>query len=294
MSIYMHTKRLRLKSLEAASTSGPGKTERVVLPYLLSQAWDHLKSLTLDWCRPELMDHLASLPRLQNLAFKEFGTDLLTPLAQGQPTISPSAFQLLRVLSVHPFDSRGPIRHLLKWIPPSNEICELRCSVVVASKTARRQDTIHDISRFCNPCTLGHLSSTDGGLVPGDFGYLWQEEEPIDPDEAEDVDISSLYQFTSLRSLMLLWNFSHIRLTHQDASLISTSWPLIQCLDLCPRYPSYGRIPGIDHTDLLKILGGCPSLRYLGLRFDATRIKGHDDNDSVSATSRLKILEVGE
>ena len=64
-SIYLHTKRLRLKSLEAASTSGPGKTEGVVLPYLLSQAWDHLKSLTLDWCRPELMDHLASLPRLQ-------------------------------------------------------------------------------------------------------------------------------------------------------------------------------------------------------------------------------------
>ena len=71
-------------------------------------------------------------------------------------------------------------------------------------------------------------------------------------------------------------------------------------LDLCTTISS-PFLPSIDHTHLLEVLDGCPSLQHLGLRFDATKIASTQDyGDDKPAGSRrgpyprLHKLSVGE
>lgn len=155
------------------------------------------------------------------------------------------------------------------------------------------QDTVN-----YNPNTLRHVELQD---TRDHFGMPMQEEpsvEEVDGEE-EDLDISPMYAFRALQTLTIACA-GRPRVLPQDVATVCESWPEIRHLDLCPSWACpAGQIPAISHVHVLEIAKGCPSLRYLGLRFDATHItRASEDRDfdtpSITQAFQLGTLRVGE
>ena len=89
------------------------------------------------------------------------------------------------------------------------------------------------------------------------------------------VDISPLLKFTELRGLCLCVR-PRALVSQTNSEMIPKCWPKIRYLDLCGTLP-IGRLPSIDYTHLLQVVGGCKSLQMLGLPFDGTQLPDADD-----------------
>lgn len=278
-SLDLHTTRLpRLKHLNIRSS------DEDMLPYLLSQPWNHLASAMLDWICTESMEHLARFPQLQSL---EINT-MLTSEEVTQKLDPNQNFRSLRRLILTVFDLNS-LQPLLSWVPPSSQIEELSCTALSGGSSASEcQKLIDNVAHRCSPVSLStvHVFSDSSRFLDS-----LRTSEELDAGSSKEIDISALYKFNALQTLTIDYG-SFIRTTPRDATLISTSWPLLHYLDICPFIPSHGRTPNIQHTDVLTILRGCPALRILGVRFDATHITGQEDPPLLPF--RLKTFYVGE
>lgn len=279
----------RLPHLKSLSLSFHDPDPEFMKWYMTSFPWQGLEELRLTWISPEILAVLAKLPRLRDLdVFDESGAlyDLGQMDAPEHAILSD--FPSIRSLSTTEFGGLSNIKTLLRAVPPANKIEAVRATSPLPTDMSEFIGAVSSIQKFCNPATLRQIEVDDGASLGS------PHEEIFDlylNSTEDDIDISGLSKFTNLEKLELRWQRS-LRLTPREVTLVPTWWPRIRHLDLCPTYPSQGRIPSIDHTHLLDIVRGCPLLRFLGLRFDATQIPGKHQGDV--EVFRLETLKVGE
>jgi hypothetical protein len=241
-----------------------------------SLSWPSLRAVLMTDAPISSIPRLATLPCLERLEINGFDDDLPPP----QPPTS-HGFSTLRTLSIFS-DSPLDLEHILRYLPPSNVIEEVISDDWDLDFSRHElQDALVVLRKHCNPVTLTYLSlSTD----------LARHREPIEPEEPDEIDLSPLYPFEKLQYLSL--NFSRKAFICPDiVTKISTMWPRLQTLVLCPTYCS-SHIPLINHEDIVRLADSLPSLRELGLQFDATRIPDAQQHKPRQA-SKLRTLYVG-
>jgi hypothetical protein len=101
--------------------------------------------------------------------------------------------------------------------------------------------------------------------------------------------VYGLLKLKNLTSLEV--NFSGgLWLTSEETRRMTKAWPKLNTLRLDV---AYGKVPQIDHKDLLNVVYSCPALKYLTLPFDATKVEGAErhlspGNDRVPALIELE------
>ncbi|KAJ3518884.1 hypothetical protein NMY22_g13457 [Coprinellus aureogranulatus] len=296
-SIYYYTR--GLPHLKELIMSGKNQ-DAWRFNYIMSYSWDCLQDIHLSFLSSRVLRHLSTLPRLQRIEIcyyegsaEDFGMEPPSPQDQHFPS--------LRELDLD-FDRIDHLEYFLKYLPLDNQVHTMQCTLWKPSSPSSYQSAIDTIGRICNPHSLKHFSlREDSKDYPDLFWPEEDEEDEEDEDEEDgdgdlnmDVDLGKPVNLTTLCSFPLLetltvWLSKPLQLGPQDIERMGTAWPNMHRLDLCASFPSFGRLPAIDHTHLLSLLRGCPSIRYLGLRFDATRI-GETDDDG---TFLLRTLRVG-
>ena len=116
-----------------------------------------------------------------------------------------------------------------------------------------------------NPFYLQHLELGDRHL-------------PITADapteDAENIEMAPFLNFRRLETVILTFS-SSINITPKSIASIPGAWPQTHNLNLLPSTPIQPP-PSVDHAHLLQLVASLPLLRTLGLRFDATKISGHE------------------
>lgn len=291
-SVMFHTKRLtNVKDLHLVSEPYDPDGVR----YLTSFPWSSLETIILDNLLLSIdtpFPGLAKLPHLRHMeivdsdgALAELSTDEIARVASACRS-NPTSFPSLRVLIIrasHLYSTN----EVLQFLPPGNQLERLKIAIERSSDYYDCREAIDAAERYCNPQTLQRFQFHDCSAEG-----LELDIERVEPDKDElDIDLWKLCKFRALTNLTIR-SEGHITLRPRDIPRISASWPGLRYLDLCSTQHSRGRMPALDHTHLLEILQGCPSLRHLGLRFDTTQLS--EDDLAPSGTFRLRTLRVGE
>jgi hypothetical protein len=127
-----------------------------------------------------------------------------------------------------------------------------------------------------------------------------REQEDIDTDGH--ADISPLFSLSALTHVEIFSPATRVELTSEQAMKIPAAWPHIEKLSLGARTWAPIRTascPRIDHTHIAAILRGCPNLRCLQIRFDASQIQEeqHHSAENVEDAywkSGLEEMHVGD
>lgn len=263
-----------------------------VTKYLASFSWDSLSSvgLSLEAFDAGTFRYLARLPGLRILELIANDDDFEFRNEQTQPSTRADHFASLRHLRVE-FNKPSQVERLLKYLPSTNSVKQLECISWGHTDASECQAAVEAVRQYCNPLSLAHLSVHASEVIPPHGSVPSQE--PMDVNAGDGVDMTPLYNFKMLESLTMQ-SKGGVHLTPDVVDSIVSAWPRMRHLDLCPTYPSFGRIPSIDHTHLLPILRGCPSLDFLGLRFDTTQMAAKEQATGQPSTFRLRTLRVGE
>ncbi|KAF5334537.1 hypothetical protein D9611_013788 [Ephemerocybe angulata] len=176
----------------------------------------------------------------------------------------------------------------LRCFPQGNAIKELQLTGYESSfpTAGALFDTLRS---HMNPSNLQSLTWTE---KPSYGMVRWQRDpSPSEFDANPAIDISPLFPFKHLKSLEISID-KNICLTRAEASQIPTCWPEIRDLKLWCH--SWRDVAVIDHTDILSILRGCPGLKSLALRFDASTITGDELGPTTSAFRLHSLLLDGD
>ncbi|KAJ3528261.1 hypothetical protein NMY22_g9487 [Coprinellus aureogranulatus] len=289
-SIQAVTKRIshHLKTLEIAEMYEP----ETIDSYITQSRWDALETLILDGLSQTMLGYVAALPRLIRLTIRDLDETHPT-LRIGKHSIQPrpADFASLRSLSLIFERARQECCNILEYLHPENQLESVEISCQFIGDSVVCQGIIDTIHRQCNPAALRSVRLVDWEVNPdikkppelGQFDIV---------DEEDPVDISPLQAFTNLEYLTVSW-FPDVRMKRQYAREIVHTWPRLRHLDVCPPYRVRGGVPPFDHTDIINIANGCPSLNYLGLRFDTTQLTSQEIS-SQTPHRALRTLRVGE
>jgi hypothetical protein len=239
-------------------------------------SWSRLADLRISITDSAIM-RLASLPHLTRLkVFYKHTLPLNTPAGTFNRFSSEPNFPSIQTLEVDS-DTLPSITAFLQYLPPTNRIRSLECRAGAIASYPESKSLLATVGSHCNPDTLEQL-------------FLMDNSRQVE-DQAQDnrIDVSGLLKFENLTSLIV--NFSGgLWLTSEETRRMTKTWPTLKTLriDVANR-----RVPQIDHKDLLHIIYSCPSLQYLTLPFDATRVEGAErhlspGNDRVSALIELE------
>ncbi|KAF6753323.1 hypothetical protein DFP72DRAFT_902750 [Ephemerocybe angulata] len=241
--------------------------------YLRSSPWNHLKHLEIKTFLPSAIPYMASIPQLTRLfitSLEEFPRRYPNDAgATGRQNPLPiQGFSCLKVLCIEA-DAVTTITGFLQHLPKLNKVETLDATAFARCSCEREaQDVLDTIAERLNSDSLMELRICDSmGNVPD---YAPREDNEYRPP----IMIAPFYIFQRLKYIAA--GFSHwISITPDDIAQMRTVWTKIETLDIgesCPVDPG----PLIDHTHLLHLLEGCPSLKTVGLRFDATRVSGKE------------------
>lgn len=245
--------------------------------YLHPQSWTHIEELSISNVPCTALVHLAALPCLVNLTIRELHD--ASPLDYSEEDNIRGRLATLASHTTHSFPMlqclqlfSSSIKHLaafLQILPPGNQLDTLKCIFIGNSdqdETANR-NLITTIQHHCNSRTMQRLVIRDD-TEPTEY------EEDQDLNEDAYLSLWPLFSFTKLE-------WVHINLQLQvsfgpdELDSIIRSWPNLVKLKINVRLPS-SRLPPIDHRHLLKLVYNCRHLRTLGLRFNATLVKGDE------------------
>ncbi|KAJ3535878.1 hypothetical protein NMY22_g6287 [Coprinellus aureogranulatus] len=227
----------------------------------------------------DIIPHLAKLPRLQGLTLWGLSCEDLR-------LCLPNSTGLSRICSV--VGSSGyflAVQNILQCLAPSNglRLFEWGGRLPRTLQTGI-QAMLDALKEHCNPFTLNSVLLKSSKFLEHDG-----DEESAEMEDPGEVDLSPLYSFKQLEYLDIQVQHS-IMITRRTLAEIATSWPQLRCLVLCPQYSS-GRVPLISHDHVLGLVHNLPSLRELGIQFDATRIP--EIEQDVVCFSKLRIFRVG-
>lgn len=163
------------------------------------------------------------------------------------------------------------------------------------------EGVLSSIGQVCNPRTLHSLTLADYKHPGYNSRYdedVWEVRAGRQPRNSaldDPIDITPLCNFPKLKKVDIRLKKLCVQLVPEAVPVTSTSRPSLQVLNLCPDFPCEHRLPCINHTHILQLLDSCPSLRELGLRFDATQILARDlDMTNKKRFPQPRILPVGD
>lgn len=268
-----------------------GGEQHLVDEYLSSFPWPDLQYIRTDTISPSTIHHLGNIPSLATIELLDLKGNP-PPLQYSATTcsaaiISGARFSNLKKLELKSLDLLQ-ITAFIQQIPPTSPVEVLAFSSIKFAPPSEAQNAVESIGLHANPGTLRSLLLRDGYDEFEDSGQPIKEPIELDPDAS--TDITSLLAFKHLTSVQVLFKET-ILVTPELIARIPMAWPSLTMLELCPQVPST-RTALIDHTHLLDLLRGCKSLLYLGLRFDATKIKGSEQDRG--APFPLRGLRVGD
>jgi hypothetical protein len=288
-AVLFNARRLRLRELKLWPNTG-GVSTTFTFGFIPALPWDSLEKIYLDSISTEIIYHLAKIPRLRVFEICDMDATLEHLPDLDLAKVEDNGFSALRILIVGVWALRS-VEPLLQMIPASNKLERVKASCWVPNSWPDPQMAINAIEEHCNPLTLLSVEVFDNESMPGCLQHHFFDHYP--DSSPRDVDFSGLQRFTKLQTVTVHWS-GNLRLSPSKLSEIPEWWPRLQHLDLCTGHPCRGRMPTLDHTHLLELLRRCPSLRFLGLRFDTTQLRPGDDTQGATETFRLETLRVGE
>ncbi|KAF6753331.1 hypothetical protein DFP72DRAFT_902769 [Ephemerocybe angulata] len=270
----------RLRSL-VIQGSGSGVDREFIERCITSFPWEDLEHVSVPFITNPIIRHLARLPRLRKLVIHDSAEDSPVTIVTLPEGASDAFFPALKSFKIS--GSLPALQALLHCIPPTNAITHIDCMPREDHLSiSERQDIIKTITTRCNPSTLTRLILFQDGP---DFDSI---DNPLDVDLSQEIDISPIFRFRELRELKL-WFEDPVRLTPADFAAIPKAFPNIKTLDFGSFMALNFIPPRINHTHLISLLQGCPSLISLKLLFDASGISGEV---VPGAPFPLKYLEV--
>ncbi|TEB32529.1 hypothetical protein FA13DRAFT_1709068 [Coprinellus micaceus] len=262
-AVLFNARQLRLRELKLWPNTG-GVSTTFTFGFIPALPWDSLEKIYLDSISTEIIYHLAKIPRLRVFEICDMDATL----------------EHLPDLDLAEVEDNAP-----------NKLERVKASCWVPNSWPNPQMAINAIEEHCNPLTLLSVEVFDNKSMPGCLQHHFFDHYP--DSSPRDVDFSGLQRFTKLQTVTVHWS-GNLRLSPSKLSEILEWWPCLQHLDLCTGHPCRGQMPALDHTHLLELLRRCPSLRFLGLRFDTTQLRPGDDTQGATETFRLETLRVGE
>jgi hypothetical protein len=245
----------RLEKLEISSVLAP--TPGFLDQFLPSIPWDNLRILGLTRVSLPLVPILMTSPHLVELRMAILETEELR-----QPTTPyphDTTFSSLRSLCIYSRNIDAAII-ALEYLPERNQ---LRSLFWILDNGDDSPTSVHHLFNLlgsrCDPQTFSELR------------IVSREQEDIDIDGH--ADISPLFSLSSLTHVEIFFPATRVELTPEQAMKIPAAWPHIEKLSLGVRTRAPIRSPRIDHTHIAAILRGCPNLRCLQIRFDASQIQ---------------------
>lgn len=220
---------------------------------------------------------LATLPQLKSLTLH--GLVDVIPLTSDAPL---SGFRTLTILHIST-ERLSVLIIFLQCLTPDNALTKI--TITTTDDDSTLQFAIDTISVRCNPLALQSLE-----INIHEDGSDDELEEQLELDVEGGLDNTSLLALKKLTELSLLVTGS-IRLTPNLVALFPTAWPTLQTLKLESMFPS-SHIPFINHSHFLTLIQDLPNLEQLAIRFDATRVTGHEVVPG--APFYLKALGVGD
>ncbi|KAF6753306.1 hypothetical protein DFP72DRAFT_1171094 [Ephemerocybe angulata] len=247
------------------------ETAKFADDYLKSSTWNHLKRLQIKTLLPSTILYLATLPQLSMLSINSLKANDWHISATERRSRRPiEGFSCLRELGIADADTVSTITGFLQHLPTLNKLEALDGMALARCSSEEGQDVIDTIA--------GHLLNPDNfqrlGLFDGETGPIPDYEPGEDNEYTPPITIAPLYVFKRLNYIAMGLS-QWISITPDDIAQMRTAWAEVETLDIVENR-LVDPAPLIDHTHLLYLLDGCPSLVKLGLRFDATRISGEE------------------
>lgn len=234
--------------------------------FVTSFAWEGLERVTIGTHKAGAIIHLASLPRLHTLEIAMPGQ--LPALGK---TANIGFFPSLRVLKCECW-SLARAEDLLRYLPPKNMVRTLVFTCELSNYRNEYQDPLLLVQQYCSPLSLERLELCDlGRRYIRSFTYGDRIEPPSTLDPEEPFDLKPLYDFRKLKHLEINI-MGGIKVAPDDIQKMRASWPEIQYIDVRSSNSISDRLPLLNHHHVVELLTQVPSIRTLGLRFDATNI----------------------
>ncbi|TEB32536.1 hypothetical protein FA13DRAFT_259868 [Coprinellus micaceus] len=261
--------------------------------FISASGWKNLQNVEVEEISAESLRRLAHLPNLSSLTVSARGDSHVPDERKYQKAFHRHAtihygFQSLRRLKIEAAHFEY-LRTFLQYLSPYNPIQSIEFLTHLPSPTpeASCQDVLLAVAQYANPKALAYLRVGDATCFKSVPASSRKKVQDL-------VDISVLYDFKALKALTVHCE-AGVRATPEDVSSVAEAWPNIETLDLCTTLSS-PLPPYIDHSHLLEILGGCPSLRHLGLRFDAMKLSAYDVGTDAPRPvyAKLRKLSIGE
>ncbi|KAF6761317.1 hypothetical protein DFP72DRAFT_37495 [Ephemerocybe angulata] len=282
------------------------ETAKFADDYLRSSTWNHLKCLIITNFPPSTILHLATLPQLSTLTMAGLqGSDWRISATECRSRRPIEGFSCLRRLNFNG-DTVSTITGFLQHLPTLNKLEALDACALDRCSSEEGQDVIDTIAELVNPDNFHRLLLFDGDSMRPALDESDEELDDLDAPEypfpsrspdsesGEDngytppITIAPLYVFKRLKYIAMGLS-QWISIGPDDIAQMRTAWAEVETLDIVENR-SVDPSPLIDHTHLLYLLDGCPSLRKLGLRFDATRVSGEETGGPFY---ELSVLNVG-
>jgi hypothetical protein len=275
------------KHLTSLDITGTELIDYVVSPPGL--AFPEVTTLALGLPSPAAFAHLATWPKLTNLDVYRVVTPPDVGIPKSFPPVSPAAnaFPALQVISCWYAVNLSDLVHVLRLLPPGNEVHTVEWVCGSYPSPAEAKQVISAVARYCNPATLKHLKLSVFAL--SGTGFFSQQNEPLEM-SPEEIDLAPLREFHSLEHLFIEVGVS-VRVTPQVLEQVPSIWPRIQTLVLSAIFPN-ALTPLVNHEHTLTLVDALPALCDLGLRFDASRVLGSER--PAHLRSQLKVLRVGK
>ncbi|KAJ2924376.1 hypothetical protein H1R20_g12709, partial [Candolleomyces eurysporus] len=278
---------------------------------------EHLKfSNLIDTTPGDFLDPFIPLIPLNNLRILVLGTVSLTsiPILMSAPHLLKLRMMLedeeiRRPTTPYRLDTISSLRSLvistnnvdaaiiaLEYLPERNQLQSFICYLFDRDQPPSSASAHHLFNLMkskCNPHTFSKLE------LQGCIARRQQEGVDID----DYVDISALFSLSALTDVDIFLPATRVELTSEQATTIPSAWPRIEklVLNATRGVPMRTACPHIDHTHLTSILRGCPNLRVLGVRFDATQIReeqhnrsGNEEEEYVDWQCGLEKFDVGD
>lgn len=253
----------RLTSLKRLDIGGNGREDVNRDRFVTSSAWGGLEAVTIGKHEAEVIIHLASLPRLRTLQIDMPGR---VPTLR---TSNTGLFPSLQILKTECW-SLAYAEDILQYLPPNNVVHTLAFTCEFSNSRDEYEDPLLLVGRYCNSHILERLELRDLGRRYIRSFALDKAVEPAFASQ-EPFDLDPLYNFRKLKHLEVNI-MGGIRVAPDDIQRIHASWPEIQYLDVRSSLSISDRLPLLNHHHIIDLLAEIPSIRTLGLRFDATNI----------------------